>query len=100
MAVLDITEYSQLSADHLGRVIPVGREPSRTSQQVAIGGTSTQSAAIGDATRFVRLHADAVCRVAFGPNPTAASTSMRLAAGASEYFGVTPGDKIAVVTST
>jgi hypothetical protein len=100
MAILDITEYDRLSIDNQGRVILVGLEPQRTNQQVAIGGGSAQSAALGDTTRFVRLHADAVCRVAFGPNPTAATTSMRLAAGASEYFGVYPGHKVAVITTT
>lgn len=100
MAVLDVTEYSRLSADAQGRIIPVGSEPNRTNQQVAVGGTSAQSSAFGDATYFVRLHSDVVCRVAFGPNPTAAATTARLAAGASEYFGVTPGDKVAVITST
>lgn len=99
MATLDVTEYSRLSADAQGRIIPVGSEPSRTNQQLAVG-VAVQSAAFGDATYFVRLHSDATCRVLFGANPTADGTSMRLAAGASEYFGVKPGDKLSVVSST
>lgn len=97
---IDITEYPTLGRDSQGNVIPCGIEPGVVHQQVDIGGTSDQSAAFSGNTRFVRLHADAPCRIAFGSNPTAAATTMRLAAGASEYFGVTPGHKLAVITST
>lgn len=100
MAILDVTEYASLSLDAQGRQVLVGKEPSRVNQQVAIGGGSTQSSAFSDITRFVRLHADAACRIAIGPNPTAAATSMRMGANQTEYLGVNPGDKIAVITTT
>lgn len=100
MAILDVTEYASLSLDAQGRQVLVGKEPSRVNQQVAVGGASTQSAAFGDATRFVRLHTDVPCRIAIDVNPTAAATSMRMAAGQTEYLGVTPGYKIAVITTT
>ena len=99
MALLDITEYQNLAQDDNGNRIAAGREPSLGNQQVAIGGGSLQSAALGGVTRFVRLHADATCRIAFGVNPTAAATSQRMVAGQTEYFGVQPGIKIAVITS-
>lgn len=100
MAILDVTEYASLALDAQGRHILVGKEPSITTQQVAIGGGSTQSVALQGHTKFVRLHTDAACRVAIGPNPTAAATSMRMAANQTEYLGVNPGDKIAVITTT
>ena len=96
---LDISEYDRLSLDQSGRSVLVGVEPARANQQLAIG-VAVQSAAFGDNTRFVRLHADAACRVLFGANPTATGTSMRLAAGATEYFGVRPGEKLSVVSSS
>lgn len=99
MAVLDITEFSVVARTPQGDVLPTGRWPA-TNQQVAIGGASAQSAAFGGATTFVRVHTDAACRIAIGANPTAAASSPRMAAGATEYFGVIPGDKLAVITTT
>ena len=100
MAILDVTEYASLSLDAQGRQVLVGKEPSRVNQQVAIGGGSTQSSAFSDTTRFVRLHADAACRIAIGQNPTASGASMRMGANQTEYLGVNPGDKIAAITTT
>lgn len=100
MAILDITEYEELAASAQGHRIPAGQEPNVAQQQVAIGATSAQSVAFGDRTRFIRLHADAPCRVAIGDNPTASSTSMRIGGGGTEYLGVYPGLKLAVISTT
>lgn len=99
MAILDIREYATLAKDQDGRPLAAGQEPALAGQQVTFT-TATQSAAFGSTTRFVRLHSDSNCRILFGDNPTAAGTSPRLAAGASEYFGVVPGQKVSAVTST
>lgn len=100
MAVVDISEYDLLAMDNNMSRMLAGAEPRRAFQQVAIGAGSVQSAAFGSSTRFIRLHADAVCRVEINDNPTAAAgTSMRMAAGQTEYFGVRPDHKIAVITS-
>ena len=97
---LDISEYSSLSKDHIGLALPVAKEPAIAIQQLTIAAGAAQSAAFDSATRFVRLHADANCRVLFGPNPTASATSARLLAGATEFFGVQPGTKVSVIQST
>ena len=66
-------------------------------QTVTTSGTSTQSSAFNAATTIIRVHTDTVCNIKIGSNPTAAATSMRLAADQTEYFGVNGGsDKIAV----
>jgi hypothetical protein len=70
------------------------------SQAVAIGAISAQSTAIGQTTGLVRLCASSDCFVAFGSNPTASSSSLFLPAGMVEYFGINPGDKIAVIQSS
>lgn len=100
MAVVDISEYNELARDNAGIVLAAGKEPSSANQQVSITAGSLQSAAFADTTRFVRVHTDAACRVQFGTNPTAAATSKRMSAGQTEFFGVTPGMKIAVITTT
>lgn len=97
MAILDITEYLQVARDGAGGAVQTGMEPAVTTQQVAVGAGSVQSAALQGV--FVRVHTDVACRLAFGANPTAASTSQRMAANATEFFGVRPGDKIAVIQS-
>ncbi len=102
---LDITEYDSLALDARGNVILVGQEPAIAVQQLVPGGASVASASFSGNTRFVRLHTDVTCRVEFranGPdtNPTAAATSQRLPAGATEFFGVRPGYRVACITST
>jgi len=99
MPILDITEYGELAMTGRGSLVMAGQEPSTRNQQVEIAASSAQSESLSDVTRFVRLHAEAACRVAVGANPTASSTSMRMGAGGTEYLGVTPGLKIAVIAS-
>lgn len=98
---VDITEYADLARSSSGHVVVAGQEPAQATQQVAIGGTSDRSNAFGTATHFVRVHADANCRIEFGGDAVeAAATSRRLPAGASEYFGVRPGMYLAVISSS
>lgn len=96
---LDITEYDRLATDARGITVPTGQEPSRLVQQVAVSVTSAQSAPMDSATCFVRVHTDTTCRIAFGVDPTASAASQRLPAGATEFYGIRPGTKIAVITS-
>ena len=100
MAVLYISEYSFQRADYRGSIIPVGAEPAVTTQTVAIGGGSVASAAFQATTNFIRLHTDAICSVEFGTAPTATTASARMAAGQTEFFGVMPGNKVAVISNT
>lgn len=96
---LDITEYAGLATEAGNQTLPTALEPALLNQQVSIAGASAQSAPFNAGTKVVRVHADAACRVAFGANPTAAGTSMRMAAGQTEYFSVRPGLRLAVITS-
>ena len=57
--------------------------------------TSTQSTAFDDATRIVRIIADADVFVAFGANPTATASSIKIPSGTVEYFEVDAGTKVA-----
>ncbi len=100
MALLYITEYATLAVIS-GTEVPVGQEPGIYQTPVAIGAGSLQSAAFNAETRFVRLHTDAICSVAFGANPTAvAQTQNRMVVGQTEFFGVNPSQKLAVIAST
>lgn len=100
MAVLYIAEYDRLATDLNGRPILAGNEPPIAEQTVAIGGSSTQSAAFNSQTRYARVHADAICHILAGKNPTATTSKQRMAADQTEFKAVTPGDKLAVIEGT
>lgn len=105
MATLYITEFVAQPRDGNGQVVNSAEWPPIAEQTVAIGAGSAQSAALNAKTRFVRLHADAICSIAVGANPTAAATNARMAANATEYVGISKalaeaGCKIAVITNT
>lgn len=101
MATLYVTEFANQPRDSSGYLLPaVPGVPAVAAQTVAIGATSAQSNAFNAATKFIRLHADAICSVKLGStNPTATASDMRMAPGTPEYFGVTPGDKLAVIVN-
>jgi len=100
MAKLYITEYAEQGRDSNGAILPVGMEPAIAAQGVSIGASSTASSAFNGNTRFVLLHTDAICSVAFGVSPTAVATANRMGAGESRFYGVLPGHKVAVITNT
>lgn len=101
MATLYISEYSESSFGQVPRALPVASEPALTEQTpITISGTSAQSAAFNVKTRVIRVHADAICSILVGANPTATTANKRLAANSTEYFSVQPGDKLAVITNT
>ena len=111
MAVLYITELDTLGTPTEGGSAPIAHLPPIAEQTLAIAGSSGQSSAFNTATRFILVETDAVCAIAVGPNPTAQTSSgtatgasaigtARLAAGDREYFAVTGGHKIAVISTT
>src|SRR5215475_8203567 len=106
MAVLYITEYAELAIGPAGRVGQMAVDPPVAEQTVAIGGASVQSSAFNAKTRYIRVHSDATCSVEIGTNPTATSTTGRMAANQTEFRDVSRGQqagtafKIAVITNT
>lgn len=101
MARVYISEYSIAQRDEKGIALPIAQEPALVEQTpVSISGASLQSAAFNSQTKYVRLHGDGVFSFVFGSNPTATTDSKRVAAGISEYYGVNPGDKVAIIANT
>jgi hypothetical protein len=99
MALLSIWEFSEIVAR--GGVL-IGRAPGVLQQApVAIGGASTQSAPFNKATAYIRLNCDVACCIAIGSNPIAIQPGVgRMAQNQTEYFGVNPGDLVAVIATT
>lgn len=99
MAKVYITEHTVPSLSY-GNTLPVAYMPPLATQTVAIGGSTTQSSAFNAKTVMVAVHTDAICSIEFGSNPTATANSRRMAANTTEYFEVSPGHKVAVITNT
>jgi len=99
VAFIYISEYDVMPVLG-GHSVPTGMEPAIATQRIAIGGSSEQSAAFNARTTFVRIHTDAICSILFGVSPTATTSTPRLGANATEFFGVVPGHKVANITNT
>lgn len=98
MTKIYISEFSRMALDAGLATPPAAQMPAQVHQTpITVSGSSQQSAAFAAGTSFVRLHAQVACHVVVGTNPTATTNSMRLAEGQTEYFGVTPGHKLAVI---
>lgn len=95
MATLYISEFGQHNLNTIRL-----KQPAITDQTVAIGAGSAQSNAFSNNTYSVVLSTDAICSVLFGANPTATAAKLRLPAGFTGVFDVTPGHKVAVITNT
>ncbi len=94
---VDITEYNQLATDGRGNPVPTGQEPSRRVQQIGVGPSASLSDPLSDVTCFVRVHTDTTCRIRFSKTGEPAdATSHRLPAGATEFYGVPPGQGVIV----
>lgn len=89
MANLSITEYRKVAHDLEGSPLPAGEEPALTHQNITFTTTAGQSATFNPDARFIRISADADCRVIIGTDPTAVSNSgTLLVAGQAEFFGI------------
>ncbi len=102
MAVLYIAEFIDVMLARQGQPPELAPVPPTAEQIVAIGGTSTPCTnAFASTTRVVRVHTDLACSISFGTAPTATTSTMRMATGQTEYFGVPPGlsYKIAVIAN-
>lgn len=100
MSKLYISEYARVTqASGPGNaMVQAPEEPPLATQVVDFTSGAAQSAAFNAKTRFVRLHADAVCSVKFGAAPTATANDARMAAGLTEFRGI-PTDGSAVKVS-
>lgn len=98
MTTLSITEYARLARSADGPFVLTGQEPAVAEQEISIGGSSTPSQPFSPRTNFIMVHAAAVCALAFGDNPSATATRHRLGAGETRFYGVSPGQRLAVIT--
>ena len=61
-------------------------------------GTSAQSAAFTSGTNLICVQSDEAIHIARGSSPTATTANYKIAAGGEQFFSVTPGHKVAIIT--
>lgn len=98
MAKLYITEFSSTILMH-GRGGTAGQYPAVAEQTLAIGGASNSSAAFNANTTIIRVHTDLACSIEIGVSPVATTDTARMATNQTEYFGVSPGQQLAVIAN-
>ncbi len=99
MATLFLTEYAG-SGRMAGDTVPVAMGRPILNNNVTIGGTHAESNAFSTNTKLIRLSTDAICSFVVGLAPVATTADARMAANQTEYFQVSPGDKLSVITNT
>lgn len=107
MAIFSIMEFASMPVipGTLNNAVPVGLFDNKTVVQAPITLTtaSQQSSTFGANTRFIRVYTSGICNFVIGtPGSITASTASagRMPADHTEYFGVCPGQAIAVITDT
>lgn len=90
MALINITEFSELARDVTGNYVSTGCYNQHTISYdlASLDGTSEQAQVFASTTGFLQLNVDADVRFAIGTNPTATATGTRLPSGAILIIGV------------
>lgn len=105
MATAYIREYADI-AHTFSKTVQAGAEPAIADQTVTTSGASAASAAFNANTRVIAISTPAAQAVAClfsqtpGATPTAAITNLRLPANSLLFFGVKPGDRVALIDVT
>jgi len=100
MAYLYITEFALAGVDQRGKTAQVAHQPPVAQQRLTFTGEAAASSAFAATTALVRVYSDAACHIVFGTNPTATTSSAKLAADAPEYFSVPVGGALKVSAIT
>ena len=102
MATAYIREYADIAVTY-GKYAQAGAEPGTADQTIATSASSAASNAFNANTRMIALSSPAAQAVAClfsatpGATPTALTSSLRIPANTIMFFGVRPGDKIALI---
>lgn len=99
MAKVYVTEYSRLADDEPGRTIQAGQEPPNGEHDPTIGANSVQTDQFNPETRIIMVHCEDICHLAIGKDPKASTSSRRLPADSTVFYGLPVGHnfKLAVI---
>ena len=71
--------------------------PPQQEQSVKITSESKQSKMFKPTTKFIMVHNEESCCLAFGKEPTASPLYHMLSVGETRFYGVQPSHKLAVI---
>src|SRR5271163_2617991 len=92
--------YPQLQNSFIGAALSTALLPSTSQPVLTISGSPSLSNAFALTTILIRVHCDSICSIVVGGlNPVANTSSMRLAASQTEYFGVRAGEFLSVISN-
>jgi len=92
------TDGTTLPRDDFGERIQALRPG--VARRIDIGAASVASPAFGTSTVVIRVTPTRDCFFAVGTAPTAGASTHYLVGGATEYFRVVPGERIAVASAS
>lgn len=97
-----VTEYKEMAKVQGSKEdMAAPQEPEITTQKLDFTAGAAASLAFNEQTRIIRVHPDSICSFLVSTAGTAATISnKRITAGATEYFGVNPGDKLSAIANT
>ncbi len=102
MARLFITEFGKMPI--LANSAPqCPFAPGVAEQLVTFSGSSTASLTFSETTSFVMVNTDTTCSLAWSvtsDDPTAVTSSQRVSANETRFYGVRAGGKLAVIQNT
>lgn len=98
MSKLYISEHAEIGEAQTGGSAQVAVVPPIAVQVVDFTAGAASSAAFNAKTRFVRLHADAICSIRF--DGVATTAYPRMAADQTEYFGVESSIQVSAIANT
>jgi len=105
VATAYLREYANVAAA-FGNLVQAGAEPALADQTITTSGISAPSTAFNANTRVLCISTPAAQAVSClfsatpGATPTALVTSLRLPANSLVFFGVRPGDIVALIDVT
>ena len=102
MALISITEFSELARDVTGNYVPTGcfNEHTVAYEIASLTSSSQLGQVFASTTGFLQLNVDDATRFAIGTNPTAEADSTRLPAGAVLIIGVPRGKSYRLAART
>ncbi len=97
-STLYLSEFADSGNARSGAQMQMGTQPAIRLQKIPYsGGSSVQSAAFHENTRFVRVCVTSDCHLDFGLDPVATTNHTPMFSNTVEYFSIRPGDKLAVI---
>lgn len=99
MSKLYISEFPNGSSYIGTSEVAILPQTSVVDQVVTISSVSAQSLAFDDDTKAIAVISDIGCSIVIGVNPTATTSRQLLQQGIRYIFGVSPGEKVAVIAN-